>query len=127
MEKLKDLSPEQIDNIIKLAWADRVSFEAIQQRTGLVEKEVIKVMRRELKPGSFRKWRARASAAANSAAAHAVASGKHEEAAYKRARTNKHKRNAYNNAVKVTATKGPRWDTSQPSWDSARKRDVSHV
>ena len=62
MEKLKDLSPEQIDNIIKLAWADRVSFEAIQQRTGLVEKEVIKVMRRELKPGSFRKWRARASA-----------------------------------------------------------------
>jgi len=61
MEKLKDLSPEQIDNIIKLAWADRVSFEAIQQRTGLVEKEVIKVMRRELKPGSFRKWRARAS------------------------------------------------------------------
>lgn len=60
-KKLRELSPEQINLIIKLAWADRISFEAIEERTGLVEKEVITVMRRELKPSSFRNWRARAS------------------------------------------------------------------
>ena len=58
---LRNLSAEQINQIIKLAWADRVSFEAIEKKTGLCEAEVIKVMRRELKPSSFRNWRARAS------------------------------------------------------------------
>ena len=61
MDKIRNLSPEQINLVIKLAWADRVSFEAIEERTGLRESEVIKVMRRELKPNSFRNWRARAS------------------------------------------------------------------
>ncbi|MEM7697667.1 MAG: TIGR03643 family protein [Verrucomicrobiota bacterium] len=52
---------ERIDGIIRLAWADRVSFEEIKKRTGLAEKDVIKVMRRELKPSSFRLWRKRVS------------------------------------------------------------------
>lgn len=49
------------DSIIGMAWADRCSFEEIRERTGLSEPEVIKIMRRELKPGSFRRWRARVS------------------------------------------------------------------
>lgn len=55
------LSPEQISNIVRLAWEDRTSFEEIAERTGLVECDVIKVMRRELKPSSFRLWRKRVS------------------------------------------------------------------
>lgn len=47
------------DQIIRLAWEDRTTFEEIRDRTGLSEKEVIAVMRRNLKPGSFRLWRKR--------------------------------------------------------------------
>ncbi|MDP5052918.1 MAG: TIGR03643 family protein, partial [Congregibacter sp.] len=49
------------DWVIWAAWADRVSFDEIRERTGLDEQAVIRIMRRELKPGSFRRWRARAS------------------------------------------------------------------
>ena len=47
--------------IIALAWDDKASFEMIEEQTGLPEKRVIKLMRRSLKPGSFRKWRERVS------------------------------------------------------------------
>ena len=47
--------------IIRLAWEDRTTFEEIEKRTGLTEREVIAVMRRELKPSSFRMWRKRVS------------------------------------------------------------------
>jgi uncharacterized protein (TIGR03643 family) len=45
--------------IIRLAWEDRTSFEEIKERTGLTEAQVIEVMRREMKPSSFRMWRKR--------------------------------------------------------------------
>ena len=54
-------SPTQISSIIRLAWEDRTTFEDILARTGLAENEVIKIMRRELKPSSFRLWRKRVS------------------------------------------------------------------
>ena len=47
--------------IIALAWDDKTSFEMIEDQTGLPENSVIKLMRRSLKPGSFRKWRERVS------------------------------------------------------------------
>lgn len=49
----------QTSAIIRLAWEDRTTFEEIEKKTGLSEAEVIKVMRRELKPSSFRLWRKR--------------------------------------------------------------------
>lgn len=49
------------NKVIGMAWADRVTFEEIEKSTGLTEAEVIKLMRRELKPGSFRLWRKRVS------------------------------------------------------------------
>ena len=49
-----------IDNIIKLAWCDKTSFEKIKRLFGVSEKEVIKIMRKNLKPSSFRLWRERA-------------------------------------------------------------------
>ncbi|NDV62908.1 TIGR03643 family protein [Puniceicoccales bacterium CK1056] len=59
--KKTDLTEKEIDTIVRLAWHDRTTFEAIHERTGLREPEVIKVMRRALKPGSFRLWRKRVS------------------------------------------------------------------
>ena len=49
------------NHVIKLAWSDRVTFEEIEKKTGLREADVIKVMRAELKPSSFRLWRKRVS------------------------------------------------------------------
>ena len=42
-----------------MAWEDRTPFEAIESNYGLAEAEVIALMRRELKPSSFRMWRKR--------------------------------------------------------------------
>ncbi|WP_044407896.1 TIGR03643 family protein [Thiomicrospira microaerophila] len=55
------LEPQALDRVIEMAWEDRTPFEAIQTNYGLNESQVIKLMRRALKPGSFRAWRARVS------------------------------------------------------------------
>jgi uncharacterized protein (TIGR03643 family) len=49
------------DNIIKLAWSDKVSFEEIKRIHGINESEVIKIMRKNLKSKSFKLWRERVS------------------------------------------------------------------
>ncbi len=56
-----ELGKEDIDRIIEMAWEDRTPFEAIESQFGLAEAEVIRLMRRELSPGAFRRWRARVS------------------------------------------------------------------
>ncbi|MCB0461862.1 MAG: TIGR03643 family protein [Flavobacteriaceae bacterium] len=53
------LDTRKIDRIIEMAWEDRTTFEAIQYQFGLKEQEVINLMRREIKPSSFKMWRAR--------------------------------------------------------------------
>ncbi|MFN3640342.1 MAG: TIGR03643 family protein [Flavobacterium sp.] len=50
---------QDIDRIIEMAWEDRTPFDAIKAQFNLAEQEVITLMRRELKPSSFRNWRAR--------------------------------------------------------------------
>jgi uncharacterized protein (TIGR03643 family) len=45
--------------IIEMAWEDRTPFDVIEMTYGLNESAVIDLMRRELKPGSFRLWRKR--------------------------------------------------------------------
>ena len=50
---------KNIDNIIKLAWCDKTSFEKIKRIHGITESEVIKIMRKNLRPRSFKLWRAR--------------------------------------------------------------------
>ena len=52
---------KNIDNIIKLAWCDKTSFEKIKRIHGLNEGEVIKIMRNNLKLKSFKVWRQRGS------------------------------------------------------------------
>ena len=53
------ISTEDIDRIIEMAWEDRTPFEAIKYQFDISEKEVIKLMRKELKANSFRLWRKR--------------------------------------------------------------------
>ncbi|MEO0332718.1 MAG: TIGR03643 family protein [Bacteroidota bacterium] len=56
---MSELSERDIDRIIEMAWEDRTPFDAIESQFGLSEKEVIKLMRREMKPSSWRMWRER--------------------------------------------------------------------
>lgn len=53
------LTINQIDRIIEMAWEDRTPFEAIKFQFGLNEKDVIELMRKQLKPSSWRLWRKR--------------------------------------------------------------------
>lgn len=53
------LNPVQIDRIIEMAWEDRTPFEAIEYQFSLTEKDVIVLMRTELKRSSFKLWRGR--------------------------------------------------------------------
>ena len=57
-EKLK-FTIRELDRIIEMAWEDRTTFEAILLQFGLPEKEVIKLMRKNLKESSFKLWRKR--------------------------------------------------------------------
>ena len=61
MTRTKNPEPEanSEDWIIWAAWADRITFEEIKDRTGYTEKEVIVLMRRNLKRQSFCRWRKR--------------------------------------------------------------------
>ena len=47
------------DDLIGMAWADKVSFEEIKKKMGLTEKEVIKIMRANLNRKSYLLWRKR--------------------------------------------------------------------
>lgn len=42
-----------------MAWEDRTPFDAIEAQFGLTEAEVIVLMRHEMKPQNWQKWRAR--------------------------------------------------------------------
>ena len=54
-----DFTDRQLDRIIEMAWEDRTPFEAITFQFGIPEKEVIKLMRGNLKESSFKRWRKR--------------------------------------------------------------------
>ena len=55
----KEFTEHQLDRIIEMAWEDRTPFEAIEFQFGTPEKEVIKIMRGNLKESSFKRWRKR--------------------------------------------------------------------
>ena len=58
-QRLATLSPGDVSVVIQMAWEDRTTFETIYERMGLSEPEVIRLMRTELNPSSFRLWRMR--------------------------------------------------------------------
>lgn len=54
-----NLSDQDIDRIIEMAWEDRTPFSAIEIQFQTPEAEVIKIMRNNLKLKSFKLWRKR--------------------------------------------------------------------
>ena len=56
---MEKISQKDTDRIIEMAWEDRTTFTDINNQFGLKEKEVIKIMKNNLKRNSFLKWRQR--------------------------------------------------------------------
>ena len=56
---IKELTIGDISAVIQMAWEDRTTFETIMERMGISESAVIKIMRSELKPDTFKLWRKR--------------------------------------------------------------------
>ena len=61
LTRVRNPEPKKKDDnwVIWAAWADRITFEEIKEKTGKAESDVIKLMRKTLKSGSFRLWRKR--------------------------------------------------------------------
>ena len=57
--QMKESNSIRIDRIIEMAWEDRTTFESIKFQFKLDEKQVIELMRKEMKLRSFKMWRKR--------------------------------------------------------------------
>ena len=56
---MEEIKPEHISEIIQMALSDHVDFKDIEFQYGLKEKKVKKIMRENLKSGSYKAWRRR--------------------------------------------------------------------
>ena len=56
---VKKLTEREVDRIVEMAWEDRTPFDAITIQFGISEAETIALMRNQMKPKSWRMWRAR--------------------------------------------------------------------
>ena len=54
-----NLTEREVDRIIQMCWEDRTPFDAIKNQFKISEKEIISVMRNNLKEKSFLNWRKR--------------------------------------------------------------------
>jgi len=57
--KKYNLSEQDIDRIVEMAWEDRTPFDAIKYQFGVPEKDVIQLMREAMKLSSWKMWRKR--------------------------------------------------------------------
>lgn len=58
-KELYAFEQQVLDRIVEMAWEDRTPFDAIEAQFGVSEKDVIDIMRHQMKPTSFRMWRKR--------------------------------------------------------------------
>lgn len=54
-----NLDERAVNRIIEMAWEDRTTFDAIAFQFGVPEKDVIRLMREEMKLSSWKMWRKR--------------------------------------------------------------------
>ncbi len=54
--KIKDLSEQEIDRVLEMAWEDRTPFEAIEALFGLGEADIIKLMKMGMKKSGGEIW-----------------------------------------------------------------------
>lgn len=58
--KIKDLSEQEIDRVLEMAWEDRTPFESIEAIFGLGESDIIKLMKLGMKKSGGEIWRKQA-------------------------------------------------------------------
>ena len=58
-KSIPSLQVSDIDRIIEMAWEDRTTFTDIKNQYGIYEKDVIAIMKKNLKRSSFLLWRQR--------------------------------------------------------------------
>ncbi|MAP55133.1 MAG: TIGR03643 family protein [Altibacter sp.] len=66
MNTPSSFTERELDRILEMAWEDRTPFEAIEYQFGTSEQEVIRLMRRNLKSSSFKRWRKRVNSGVSS-------------------------------------------------------------
>jgi uncharacterized protein (TIGR03643 family) len=59
LKEKRELSEPHISEIIQMALSDHVAFSDIEHQYGLKEREVVTLMRKSLRKGSYRSWRKR--------------------------------------------------------------------
>ncbi len=59
MENKISLTESDVNRIIEMAWEDRTTFDSIKYQFGLKEQDVKELMRKNLKPSSYKLWRKR--------------------------------------------------------------------
>ena len=57
-----ELSESEVSEVIEMALSDHVSFENIKFQYGIDANQVKLIMKKNLKPGSYRTWRERVKA-----------------------------------------------------------------
>jgi uncharacterized protein (TIGR03643 family) len=58
-QTIDQLTPSVISEIIEMALSDHIAFQMINHQHGISPDQVKELMRRALKPGSYRAWRKR--------------------------------------------------------------------
>jgi uncharacterized protein (TIGR03643 family) len=76
IRKLPYFSPEIIEEIIKLAWADTIPFETIRIEYGLTENQVRKLMRANQTDKTYVRWRKRVESRSGESSKHQLLSSK---------------------------------------------------
>ena len=59
LTKNQELTESQISEVVQMALSDHVAFSDIEYQYGLKEHEVVSLMRKTLRKGSYRTWRKR--------------------------------------------------------------------
>lgn len=59
MVHMTHFNSADLSRVIEMAWEDRTPFEALEREYGLNISAVIKLMRMNLQPSSFKLWRKR--------------------------------------------------------------------
>ena len=55
------MDQDSLNRIIEMAWEDRTPFDVIYKEFDITQSELERLMRNNLKPGSFKLWRKRVS------------------------------------------------------------------
>ena len=58
-QKIKALSEEDMNRMVRMGWEDRTPFEAIKMQFSFTENEFVRFMRDQLSALAFKRWRKR--------------------------------------------------------------------